>query len=273
MQFTDVVKVAPFLHGCYDQEVTIYVTDTEKMVVASPGEEIDLGITENQSINTLKGTISYHVLQSQKREIVKVTKDNSQFGIPYVAIGNPIFENNKIAGAITIVLSTERYDSLLEIGQELSSALQQVSATAQQFSAHSEELFATTQDMNSKTIHTQKDIKKIDDIAKQIKGIADQSNILGLNASIEAARAGDAGRGFNVVAEEVRKLSEGSKSFSTEIQHDVEAIKESLTSMIAAISQITSVSESQANGATELANVMQHLTEMSEKLVRMGKVG
>jgi len=62
--------------------------------------------------------------------------------------------------------------------------------------------------------------KKVTGISEIIKGIAEQINLLALNASIEAARAGEAGRGFSVVAEEVRKLAEQTTSESTNI-HEV----------------------------------------------------
>ncbi len=77
--------------------------------------------------------------------------------------------------------------------------------------------------------------KEIGQIIDTISGIADQTNLLALNAAIEAARAGEAGRGFSVVAEEVRKLAEQSGNAAKSISSMISAIQDDTNKAVAAI--------------------------------------
>lgn len=139
-------------------------------------------------------------------------------------------------------------------------------------------LFVDISDKSVKAVHSIQDmVKHLDGmfvLINNIRGIADQTNLLALNAAIEAARAGEAGRGFAVVADEVRKLSQDSNALNEQIRQRAETAKNTVSSVEKVVGEIASLDMNIAIDAKGyLDGMLAELESVNEKVAQSVATG
>jgi len=154
----------------------------------------------------------------------------------------------------------EAFKIVTELATESSLSAQntyeKVEATTAEISSLSELVSDTVESIE----HMDANVSDITVVINLIKDIADQTNLLALNAAIEAARAGEHGRGFAVVADEVRKLAERTAKATGEISITIQNLQQQSSSISENASNISSIANSANDTMNEFSDTMGTLT-------------
>ncbi|MGM0939624.1 MAG: methyl-accepting chemotaxis protein [Bacillota bacterium] len=262
------VTVGPFLQSLINDDITIGIYDTEKLVINFPAETISLNVNPGDPL--VEGDIVTNAILENKNQAAIVPAE--LFGVNLIARAIPLHdEEGNVIGGVGVGLSVEKANQLSEVATNLSAVFDDVTNTIQDMAESITGLASNMSFISEKATEVTNRVDTIEKVSNVVKGIADQSNLLGLNAAIESARAGEHGRGFSVVADEIRNMAANSKDQVTEIHTITDNIKEVISNLDTYIQDANLESDSQSAAIEELTATMQEINGNIHTLAQLAK--
>lgn len=253
----------------FSRDVALGITDKEKFIAAHQAETFKLSIEEGSQLR--KGDMTEKAVNSREKQSENYPKE--VFGFPIASHCIPVINpsTNNVVGTINFAVSMEKQSTVTEMVNELQEFSQGLVSSSEELESTTQELSSTRGRMDVLVNETQEGIKYMDDIIKYIKSVADTTNLLGLNAAIEASRAGEQGKGFNVIAEEIRKLAANSKNSTTQINEALVKMKENINNILEVFNELSSTGETQAAQAEHLSSGGEKLNKLVDQLLKFSK--
>ncbi|MGF1608037.1 MAG: methyl-accepting chemotaxis protein [Kiloniellales bacterium] len=152
--------------------------------------------------------------------------------------------------------------------EELSKSIQEISRQINQTSQATQSAGTRAQDTSETVRKLAQGAQRIGDVVSLINDIAEQTNLLALNATIEAARAGEAGKGFAVVASEVKSLATQTGKATEEISQQIGDMQTSTEETVKAIEGLVTVMEEINQMATGMASAIEEQTAATAEIAR-----
>ena len=232
------------------------------------GRSFDLGIKVGQTMSS-KGAIGKCLITHQEEKMI-VPKE--LYGTPIKVVAIPIKDSGEMVGVIATCTTLDAQETLTEVVEKLSQASEEFTTNSSEVAKTAKKLLVNIEELNLAIQGVGEEVNKTDNILSFIQNISKKSNLLGLNAAIEASKAGEAGKGFSVVAGEIRKMAENSGSYVGEIQNILRSISDKSVNMKKLIDETLTLGNTQEKATKEIEEAVKEISDSTIDLEKVSKI-
>ncbi len=259
-----IVDNLDMIRQLFDRDLIISVMDKDKVVQGySLPDNIPPQFEVGSVFEDPSGTFDEVISKG-------VTKHNylpkEVMGFPVEGNLVPVKDNGHVVGCVICSYSVEERDKIKDIAARFQESMREIDNSIQDVVSGIENLFNMLTNMNKMTSDVEADVNEAAGVVNKISSNASHSNILALNASIEAARSGEAGRGFAVVANEMGKLAKDSGSSATEIKTTLSVIVNHLEAITDSIKEANNVAKSHIDSISSIRSVLEQTISIASEL-------
>lgn len=250
----ELIDALPVIKQMFAHDVYIMVMDADGVVQGysiPDGKKPYMGIGE--TFNDSTGVL-WQVLRTGKAMHNRLPVE--LMGESFEGELVPVMDSGKIVGCVACTYSVDVREQMTAITTKFKDSVGNIQGSLQQLLGGIENLFTLLANIDKIANNVESDVHNAVDVVNKINGNASRSNILALNASIEAARSGEHGRGFAVVAGEMGKLANDSGKSSAEIRDTLNNMMEHLNVIISSIKDAGNFAKDYRGSIGSIQNIL-----------------
>lgn len=255
------IETAQLYPKLLQQDIAISIADTEKYLALFETEKLKFPMPVGSPI---RGIGFDHVLDNIARtgeSFVNYVPKEVTGTVPIKAVVTPVYDGRELIGYVSISVNIEKETHIENTSADLENAILSTTDHIHNLVKDADELTKFVAELDNKVDRIAADISGSNKSLDLIKSIAQRINLLGLNASIEASRAGAHGSGFAIVAGEMRKLAEQSKVIALQIEQALINVTSNVGNTTNLAKELKNISDDQFHSIDGISNSIDSITE------------